>query len=116
MGYYTNFEIRVLDCELPIKNLVSLFKIHCDECFDADGKDDIIHVYGSKWYEHEKELSNVSKHELPTFIIEVMGYGEENGDVWRKFFFNGKVQRCETVIAFDPYDPEKLDDVRNYEY
>lgn len=39
-----------------------------------------------------------------------MGYGEESGDVWRKFFYNGKVQRCETVIAFDPYDPTKLEE------
>jgi len=112
MGYYTDYEIRVLDSDLPIHTIELIIDQYCDNLFEDGKEDDVFYAYTVKWYEHESDFAKLSKEGLPDTIIEVMGYGEEKGDVWRKFFHNGKVQRCETVIAFDPYDSSKLEEPR----
>lgn len=59
-----------------------------------------------KWYDHQDDLIGLSK-EFPSTLITVTGSGEDSGDYWRKYFFNGKVQ-VEQVPKFPPFDPAKL--------
>jgi hypothetical protein len=57
------------------------------------------------WYEHELDMKKISvKYSGVVFALD--GTGEETGDIWRKYFFNGKMQRV--GISFEPFDPNKL--------
>lgn len=62
----------------------------------------------TKWYEHEEEMLAVSR-KYPSVLFTLQGQGEEADDLWRKYFYDGKVQRTEAVITFPPFDPLKLE-------
>lgn len=60
-----------------------------------------------KWYEHEDHIRALSK-EFPNVLFTLRGEGEESGDIWNKYFLNGKMQMAKAQIAFDPFDESKL--------
>jgi hypothetical protein len=60
-----------------------------------------------KWYEHVEEMKKMSL-AFPNVLFTLAGEGEESGDVWRKYFLNGKVQVSKIKMEFDPFDPIKL--------
>ena len=60
-----------------------------------------------KWHEHEKELKIFSqKH--PKALFKLEGNGEETGDIWIKYFQNGKCQVCKAKITFDEFNYNKF--------
>ena len=60
-----------------------------------------------KWYIHEQDMKELSKiYPETTFLLE--GEGEESGDIWRKYFKNGKMQVCKAKIVFPAFDESKL--------
>lgn len=61
----------------------------------------------TKWYEHEEHMRAISK-EYPDVIFQLNGEGEESGDVWIKYFVNGKMQKAAAKITFDEFDEKKL--------
>lgn len=60
------------------------------------------------WYDHDKHMAELSKRH-PKVLFTLHGEGEENEDIWRKYFKAGKVQVCRAKITFDAYDPKKLE-------
>lgn len=60
-----------------------------------------------KWYDHEKEVSEFSKI-YPDVLFELSGEGEEFGDIWKKYFKNGKMQVCHVMMSFPPFDESKM--------
>lgn len=64
-----------------------------------------------KWYDHETEVAQFSKI-YPDVLFELSGEGEESGDIWKKYFKNGKMQLCQVKMTFDPFDESKLKTVR----
>ena len=60
-----------------------------------------------KWYNHEKHMKELSKI-YPDTIFLLEGEGEESGDIWRKYFKNGKMQVCKAEIVFPAFDESKL--------
>ena len=60
-----------------------------------------------KWYEHDKEMIELSK-QFPETVFCLYGNGEENGDTWYKYYKNGKSQYCPAKITYDEYDESKL--------
>lgn len=62
----------------------------------------------TKWYNHETEMSAISRL-YPNVIFELSGEGEEGGDLWRKYFKNGRVQRCYAEINYSEYDENRLE-------
>lgn len=52
-------------------------------------------------------MKNLSK-KFPSVLFILEGEGEENDDIWKKYFKDGKVQECAAKITFDPYDETKL--------
>jgi hypothetical protein len=52
-------------------------------------------------------MKEVSK-QHPDIVFELHGEGEEAGDIWYKYYKNGKMQVCKGHITFDEYDESKL--------
>lgn len=61
----------------------------------------------TKWYDHEKDMREISK-QYPDVIFQLNGEGEESGDIWVKYFVNGKMQVAKAKITFDDFDKKKL--------
>ena len=114
MGYYTAYNLEVYKLEnekLVILNNQSeiIKKIRGDEsenifyAIDDNGEacDEV------KWYDHEEDMKIYSKI-YPDFIFKLSGIGEENDDIWEKYFYNGKLQICPAIIKFDKFDINKL--------
>jgi hypothetical protein len=64
-------------------------------------------IENCKWYDHTEDMLKISK-EYPEFIFKLRGEGEENGDMWVKYYKNGRYQTCEAEIFYPPFDESKL--------
>jgi len=106
MGYYTRFKLETNDPEVMeelLKKEIRSYGKTFDYLFDIDG--DSYDCY--KWYDHETDMKEVSK-EFPGVLFTLRGEGEESGDLWLKYFKDGKMQSCPAKIVFDSYDESKL--------
>ena len=65
-----------------------------------------------KWYEHTEDMRKISE-KYQNVIFSLYGNGEEGGDMWVKYFMNGKVQSEDAVITYADFDPKKLMDRKN---
>lgn len=106
MGYYTKFDLKVHEGELRIDQILEQVE------FEFEGLDYAIDLEGycideRKWYGHEEDMKRLSK-KFPNTVFVLHGEGEENDDVWYKYFKNGKMQDCYVKSTFDEYDEEKL--------
>lgn len=100
MGYLTNYK---LDWTGDLEELPLDFE-GVDYAFDKYGEDS----YECKWYDHEKDCIELSK-VYPEILFTLSGEGEEAGDLWIKYFKNGKMQRAEAKITYDEFDENKLE-------
>jgi hypothetical protein len=73
------------------------------------GDDDHYNPFTSScsWYGHVEDMVEFSK-QYPNIVFTLSGEGDETGDLWRKYFKDGKVQVVRAVFTFQPFDPEKL--------
>ena len=60
-----------------------------------------------KWYEHEYDMRLVSR-KFPGVLWTLTGEGEESGDLWRKYFWNGKMQTARAELIYPAFDESKL--------
>ena len=102
MGYYTRFELEfspkdnVIETEVIEDQYKTLYGGECDPFDDA-----------CKWYEHEQDMRAFSKkHPKKLFILK--GEGEEAGDIWVKYFQDGKMQTCKAEIVFPEFDARQM--------
>lgn len=107
MGYYTKYNLYLSGPqEATEKALTGL---------EAEGHTAGVNLFdvwrgdaGScKWYEHESEMKAVSIL-YPDVVFQLVGEGEEPGDLWHKYFKNGKMQKCLVQITYPPYDERLL--------
>lgn len=61
----------------------------------------------AKWYDHETDFKAFSK-QFPNWLFTLTGEGEESGNLWKKYFLNGKVQIANAIISYDSFDANKL--------
>jgi len=64
-------------------------------------------LYNFKWYGCEKDCRKVSKM-FPDQVILVEGNGEEHGDVWQKYFKNGKCVEYRPKVIWPEFDEKDL--------
>ena len=103
MGYTTTYTLEV---KTGNTDLISELRATCDEAMYAI--DDCGETEEScKWYDHEKDMKAFSK-EHPEAVFKLAGIGEEQPDMWIKYFCNGRMQVCNAVITYDDYDYKKL--------
>ena len=97
MGYYTDFEL----------NYSSNERDKVQERLEEISNGYTGNDSGVKWYNHEEDMKQLSR-EFPDILFELCGEGEESGDIWEKYFKNGKMQCCKAVLTFEPFDEAKL--------
>lgn len=57
------------------------------------------YVMNGKWYDHDKDMIQLSK-EFPDVTFYLEGNGEEQGDVWKAIFKNGKSKVVKPEIVW----------------
>lgn len=96
MGYYTRYTLEVFPAwEEPISHLRT-FSSEADYGIDVKGRSQ----EPVMWYKHEDDLLRLSRN-FPKHLFTLIGEGEESGDLWRKYFRNGKMQVAKAKITFD---------------
>ncbi len=104
MGYLTEYNLKIkgVDTSEVVKHL----REHSEHAFYAiDENGD--YASETKWYEHENEMKEFSS-QYPNAIFKLSGEGEQNGDIWKKYFKDGKMQIARAIIIFEDYDESKL--------
>ena len=103
MGYYTAYNLVIQNGD---DSLIETFRKENENANYALNEDGDTLEY-CKWYNHEEDLKNFSaKYPEVVFILE--GDGEESGDMWKKYFQNGKCQTANAHITFEEFNPDKL--------
>ena len=108
MGYYTRYTLSLVgaanpDDELRIIHQLREWNEYAEHAFsDAGSQSSEV-----KWYDHEDDLLDFSRR-FPQVTFKLSGRGEENGDIWDKYFRNGKMQTCRAEIRKPDFDPSKL--------
>lgn len=108
MGYYTRFQVKTSGSGDSYKR------------FLEDGYQEIFGEYDisierlenddydqMKWYDHEDDMKEFSA-KWPNVLFTLTGEGEEPGDLWVKYFRNGKVQTATAKITYEPLDESLL--------
>lgn len=117
MGYYTRYELEADTRGFDNKDII---KEMDEDRFYAFGNfkellnnlDTAGSLYlepydETKWYDHEEDMKELSK-KFPDILFKLHGEGEEQGDIWDKYFMNGKMQHCHAVMTIPPFDKNKL--------
>lgn len=96
MGYYTDYDISSNSEEIQQR-----IEEVSDYGFDRG-------QMNGKWYRYQEDVKQVSL-EFPDEVIVVEGDGEEQGDVWKHYFKNGKSFKAQAVVvSFEDFDEGKL--------
>lgn len=103
MGYYTDYEVSVKCGDMDF----DLLGIRLSDITGYSEFNDDLNAYSIKWYDHNKDMLAISK-EFPDVVFKLHGEGEEQPDLWDKYYKNGKMQECVAVIVYPPYDESKL--------
>lgn len=129
MGYYTRYSMEVQDIDnkgydsykiakymldkQKESNKFYVFKYELEDFVeneDATSGVDYGLSFGDneyKWYDNEEDMRLLSK-EFPDILFKLHGEGEDNKDIWDKYFMNGKMQYCPAKIIYPPFDKTKL--------
>lgn len=111
MGYYTRYTGKVTGPKELVDDFANKYE---DERANAYGFEpyDFIRqeFFGGEaltWYDHENDILELSnKH--PNLLFHLEGEGEESGDIWKKWFRNGKSVTTQARIVFDTPDLDTL--------
>ena len=107
MGYYTRYKLDIQG-DSPSLQEVAL-EIAGGDLAMAVTYDEVLRGGDEvKWYDHDNDMKEVSLRWTETLFV-LDGEGEENGDVWRKYWRGGKVQiERQPEWKPPPFDPAKL--------
>lgn len=121
MGYMTSFSLEWSSTKpgtKPCAHCSGTGKIDIEDAIQEyvnnekilyAGTESLLDVLGDscKWYEHEEDMRRVSK-VFPSVLFTLRGEGEESGDIWVKYFKDGKMQVAKAEIKLGPFDPSQL--------
>lgn len=113
MGYYTRHELEVHEGDITINEIYNdweegkLIFEGFEYAIDENGEC----LQETKWYSHRKDMKHLSLC-YPNIVFLLSGEGEENDDVWKEYYKNGKYQVCKAKISFDEYDENQLSEIK----
>jgi hypothetical protein len=84
-----------------------VFILFCNHKCSQGYFDKSSNTASGKWYDHEKCMLEFSQL-YPNFLFTLEGKGEEDDDIWKKYFVNGMVQIEYAEIQIAPFDESKL--------
>lgn len=101
MGYYTKYTLKSEPNILNTPEFKGKFKELTGNNFNS------LFADSCTWYKHDEDMLKVSK-EFDKTLFMLDGEGEESGDIWRTYYFNGKMQECKAFITYEEFDILKL--------
>ena len=110
MGYYTTFTLNCYDnhansfdisfeTELGKALTAALHEIN-PYYFDDDFDLKTLSYDSWKWYDHDEDMVKLSLR-FPNYTFILEGEGEENGDLWRTIYHDGKLERLNVKIVYE---------------
>ena len=114
MGYYTHYDLTTVQGNLSpeqmeqVKQFLSWSAWLVSEG-DAGFPLSTVLEERHKWYEHDEDMLALSR-EYPGVTFCLSGEGEDQGDVWKKYYRDGKMQECRQQMTMPEFDPEALAD------
>ena len=99
MGYITDYTLTSNDKTM----LTQEFSTRFIELTGYDSDE----LYDLKWYEHEEDMTTISKMYLNT-VFTLKGIGEDDDQPWYIYFKNGKQHSAKVVTTIEPFDESKL--------
>lgn len=117
MGYYTAYTLRVKDTgAYTFEELdAAIEQINRDLEFASWEGDQYWSGSELVWDSHEKDMVKLSK-QFPNVLFVLSGVGDLPEDLWKKYFYNGLVQRAPAIITYDEFDKCKLRPPEEEEY
>lgn len=104
MGYYTRYTLAwepLDDCSTEALAEIMAKEIESSDymlgALRADGRA----LNARIWHYHEKDMEALSL-KYPGILFTLSGESEESGDLWRKYFLNGKCEVARASITFSP--------------
>lgn len=105
MGYYTYFDLTILDekgKEIVGDEIIKKIRESCEAANYAFGE--MGHAEDScKWYSWNDDFIKLSKM-FPKNILQVHGDGEGSDDRWIAYFMDGKTQHCPGEMTYPSLD------------
>lgn len=101
MGYNTYFSLKVdgTEYDQDVHKFVFDFFMNKHDFVPCDDY--------CKWYTYDDDMLELSRL-FPSIKFELHGDGEDEEDLWTTYYLNGKKQRCQAQISYDPFDINKL--------
>lgn len=105
MGYYTAYELSIIEGDPKgiVENLIEQNE-DAGDAIDENGN----YIEECKWYDHDIDMKDFSK-QYPHHLFCLKGKGEEQADLWKTYYKNGKSQECRAIITYPEYDESKLE-------
>jgi len=106
MSYDTRFNLDTYKARVNINEILEKEKNFegLNYAIDSDGSS----IDRVKWYTHEDDMKKLSK-KYSNIIFVLEGVGQDDQDIWIKYFKDSKMQVCKAKITFDEYDENKLE-------
>lgn len=109
MGYSTSYKIKMINGELAPFETEAMsrgyFNLEQLIAKEFDGYNPFNEA--CKWYDHDNDMTRFSK-KHPEALFELSGEGEESGDVWRKYYKNGKSASIIPTVVWPTFDESML--------
>lgn len=111
MGYYSDFCLSI-DEDSPEQPTNEEFDyIHfklekiSNYSFHNDGGD--LKLYDAKWYSYHDDMLQLST-AFPNYVFRLEADGEESGDNWRQYYYNGKTVVIKPIVAWPEFSFDML--------
>lgn len=109
MGYYTTYSLEIKNVndeqtyhairQAMIDKGIINYALYDDDKWPGENRIVIFQTYDMvKWYESTEDMTDISRM-FPDCVFRLSGEGEETGDIWERYFKNGKNECCMAKIV-----------------